>query len=103
MGQTVTVVEKPTADDRARRYELNRSLTGMAHVRFKSIEGVTGHRPVDELARRLFQTGQVRTVHMYSNQVTVFMKFTGTGEGLLEVIQGLYAHYTEGVEPKKFD
>jgi hypothetical protein len=103
MGQTVTVVEKPTADARAFRYELNRSVTGMAHVRFKSPESITGHRPVDELARRLFDTGQVKAVHMYSNHVTVHIKFTGTAEGLGDVIRGLYTHYTEGVVPKKFD
>lgn len=104
MGQSVTVTEISTADERAFRYELNRSITGMAHLRYKSPESVTGNRPVDELARRLFATGKVKAVHMYSNQVTVHPRFTGSGaDGLADVIRGLYTHYTEGVVPKKFD
>ncbi len=101
MGQLITVTEKPTTRDGVAVFELNRSLTGMGHERYRSPE-VTGNRPVDELARRLFATGLVKAVHVYSNMVTVEL-----GEGraddaarrtLGDIIHDLFTYYREGVE-----
>jgi hypothetical protein len=97
MGQQITVTEKPTTRSGVVVLELNRSLTGMGHERYRSPE-VTGHRPVDELARRLFAAGGVAAVHVYSNVVTVELAEGSAGEGLADVIRDLFTYYREGVE-----
>ncbi|MGI8777511.1 MAG: hypothetical protein ACR2LJ_09030 [Acidimicrobiales bacterium] len=116
MGQLITVTRKPTTKAGVAVFDLNRSLTGMGHERYRSPE-VTGHRPVDELARRLFATGAVTAVHVYSNVVTVELSEPAGsggktqpagsggktqpgsgGEGLDEVIRDLFTYYREGVE-----
>jgi hypothetical protein len=101
MGQLITVTEKPTTRPGVAVFELNRSLTGMGHERYRSAE-VTGNRPVDELARRLFATGLVKAVHVYSNVVTVELGDGSDDEGsrrtLADVIHDLFTYYREGVE-----
>jgi hypothetical protein len=99
MGQPITVVEKKTARPGILRFEINRSLTGMGHERYASVDDAVGDRPCDELARRLFARGGVESVHMYSNEITVDLAKGHAGEGLKDVIEGLYIHYTEGVQP----
>ncbi len=101
MGQLITVTEKPTTRPGVAVFELNRSLTGMGHERYRSPE-VPGNRPVDELARRLFATGLVTAVHVYSNMVTV--ELTG-GEAdetarqtLADILHDLFTYYRPGVE-----
>ena len=102
MGQLITVTEKPTRKPNHIVFELNRSLTGMGHERYASVDDVLGNRPVDELARRLFATGRVRTVHVYSNVVTVEVpgtEATATDRrALSDVIHALFTYYREGVE-----
>ncbi|HUS61360.1 MAG TPA: hypothetical protein VMY34_04125 [Acidimicrobiales bacterium] len=102
MGQSVAVVEKQSGRPGVLRFELNRSLSGMAHERYLSGGEILGERPPDVLARRLLETGKVVAVHVYSNQVTVELKPFENGDGLLDVVRGLFTHYTEGVEPKTF-
>ncbi|MEN3316223.1 MAG: hypothetical protein V7605_2457 [Acidimicrobiaceae bacterium] len=97
MGQLITVTRKPTTEAGVVVFDLNRSLTGMGHERYRSPD-VTGHRPVDELARRLFATGEVTAVHVYSNVVTVQLTAGSGGEGLEDVIRDLFTYYREGVE-----
>src|SRR3954452_6457598 len=99
MGQPIAVVEKKTARPGVVRFELNRSLTGMAHERYQSAADVTGDRPPDVLAQRLFATGQVDALHMYSNEVTVDLAEGATSEGLADVIEQLYKYYLPGVQP----
>ena len=99
MGQPITVVEKPSATPGIVRFELNRSLTGMGHERYPSREAATGERIVDELARRLFDTGRAAAVHVYSNVITVDLAKGVTGEGLGEVINELFIYYRPGVVP----
>src|SRR4051812_39052901 len=99
MGQPIAVTEKKTARMGVLRFELNRSLTGMAHERYQSAADATGDRPPDVLARRLFDTGQVEAVHIYSNEITVDLSRGGSAEGLREVIENLYIHYVPGVQP----
>lgn len=103
MGQSINVVEKSGSTPGVTRFELNRSLTSMAHLRYRKGDDISGGRPPDELARRLIATGKVATVHMYSNVVTVeLMPFQST-VGMIDIVRGLYTHYLEGVVPKKFD
>ncbi len=99
MGQPITVVESPTPRPDVVRFEINRSLTGMAHERYRSREDATGHRPPDELARRLFEHGGVEAVHIYSNVITVDLAPGATGTGMTDVIHGLFIHYVPGVLP----
>jgi hypothetical protein len=99
MGQPIAVTEMKTSKPGIVRFVLNRSLTGMAHERYQSAADASGDRPPDELARRLFETGQVAALHMYSNDVTVDLAKGATSEGLKDVIEHLYIHYVPGVQP----
>ena len=71
MGQLITVSRKPSIRPDVAIFELNRSLTGMGHERYTSPADVVRSRPVDELAKRLFEVGGVEGVHIYSNMVTL--------------------------------
>ena len=103
MGQPVTVVERPTSDPGVVRFELNRSLTGMGHERYVAGQEISGDRPPDVLARRLFEHGGIEAVHIYSNVVTIKLQPGATAAGLKELMEKLYIHYLPGVEPAKFD
>jgi Scaffold protein Nfu/NifU N terminal len=95
MGQPITVVEKPSPRPGVARFETNRSLTGMGHERYASAEDILDDRPVDELARRLFATGGVDSVHVNSSVVTVHLTGSVETGQLLDVIRGLYIHYPQ--------
>jgi hypothetical protein len=102
MGQSVAVSEKPTGRAGVIRFEVNRPLTGMGHERYRSLGDCTGDRPPDILARRLLEHGGIKAVHVYGNQVTVELDPLGSSDGLIDIVRGLFTHYLEGVEPKKF-
>ena len=99
MGQPITADEKKTSRPGVIRFDINRSLSGMGHEHYYSAADALGSRPVDELARRLFARGGVDGVHIYSNEVTVDLSKGADDSGLLEIIENLYIHYTEGVQP----
>ncbi len=98
MGQRITVSRKPSIRPDVVIFELNRSLTGMGHERYRSSADAVRDRPVDELARRLFAVGGIEGVHVYSNVVTVDLAPGAEPEGLEEIIGGLFTYYREGVE-----
>jgi hypothetical protein len=98
MGQLITVSRKPAIRSDVAIFELNRSLTGMGHERYKSAADAVRDRPVDELARRLFAAGGVEGVHVYSNMVTVDLAAGATADGMEEIIHGLFTYYRPGVE-----
>ena len=93
MGEPIHVVEKPSRTPGVARFETNRSFTGMGHERYGSVEAILGDRAVDELARRLFATGGVQSVHVNGSVITVELTSGWSGEALLDVIRGLYVHY----------
>jgi hypothetical protein len=93
MGQPINVVEKPSRTPGVARFETNRSLTGMGHERYSSADAILDNRAVDELARRLFDSGGVRSVHVNGSVITVELVDGWTGDRLLDVIRGLYIHY----------
>jgi hypothetical protein len=93
MGQPINVIEKPSSTPGVARFETNRSLTGMGHERYASAEAIIDNRAVDELARRLFDSGGVRSVHVNGSVITVELVDGWTGDRLLDVIRGLYIHY----------
>lgn len=99
MGQPIVVVQKPSSTKRVLRFEINRSLTGMGHEPYASAAAAKGDRPPDIVARRLFEHGGVKAVHVFSNMITVELVGSGTGEGLRELIEQLFIHYREGVQP----
>ena len=98
MGQLITVSRKPSIRPDVAIFELNRSLTGMGHERYSSAADVVRSRPVDELAKRLFEAGGVDGVHIYSNMVTVNLAPGASADGMEEIIHGLFTYYREGVE-----
>jgi hypothetical protein len=103
MGQPVGVVEKRGSRPGMVRFEMNRSLTGMGHERFTAPDQAVGPRPSAELARRLFATGQVDSVHVYQNVVTVDVRKGFATEGLGDIVKDLYTYYRPGVEIPTFD
>lgn len=99
MGQPIAVSRKPSDRAGRVRFEINRTLTGMGHERYASIDDVVGDRPPDVLARRLFESGAVQAVHIYSNVINVDLAPGASDSGLEEIIRSLYIHYKEGVQP----
>jgi hypothetical protein len=103
MGQLVAVTEKPSATRGVVRFEINRSLSGMGHERFASVADAWGNTPSDELARRLFATGQVAAVHVYGNIITVDLAKGHDADGLADILRHMYQYWKPGVEPPSFE
>lgn len=103
MGQLVGVVEKPSSAPGVVRFELNRSLSGMGHERFRSATEAVGPRPSAALARTLFGTGKVSAVHIFGNMVTVDLEKGFDSEGLAELVREMYRYWKAGVEPPSFE
>jgi len=95
MGQPITVVEKASHRPGIVRFEINRPLSGMGHERYDKDTLVEGHRPVDELARRLFESGGVDAVHINGNMITVDLSKGHAAGGLAELIRDLFLYYHE--------
>jgi hypothetical protein len=103
MGQLVAVTEKPSSTPGVVRFEINRTLSGQGHERFRSVLDAYGNTPSDELARRLFGTGQVAAVHVYSNIITVDLEKGFDSSGLSELVRDMYMYWKPGVEPPSFE
>ncbi len=71
----------------------------MGHEYYRTPDAATGDRIVDELARRLFASGKVTGVHVYSNVVTVDLSKGMDSAGLAGIIHDLFIYYTPGVVP----
>jgi hypothetical protein len=83
-------------------FELNRSLTGMQIERYSAGEEITGQRPPDELARRVFALGPVSSVTVYSSVVTVKApsgEWSSLRAKVEDTIVNLFIYYREGVLP----
>ena len=103
MGQLVAVTEKPSSTRGVVRFEINRSLSGMGHEHFESVTDAWGNTPSDELARRMFATGQVAAVHVYANIITVDLEKGHDSGGLADILRDLYQYWKPGVEPPSFE
>ena len=99
MGQMVAVTEKPSSTPGVVRFEINRTLSGQGHERFRSVLDAHGATPSDELTRRLFGTGQVAGVHVYSNIITVDLEKGFDSAGLSDLVRDMYTYWKPGVEP----
>ena len=97
MGQPVTAVEKQTGNPAVVRYEINRTITGMGHEHYDSPPDPLYDRAVDELARRLFATGKVQSVHVNSNVITVQLRGDARATSFTSIIEDLFLYYREGV------
>ena len=102
MGQMVTVIEKPSTHPGVVRFEANRVLTGQGHERFSSASEAIGPRPAAELARRLFATGRVDGVSLFSNMITIDLKRGYQADGMGDIIHELYQYWKPGMEPTVF-
>ncbi|MDQ3980205.1 MAG: hypothetical protein M3314_11735 [Actinomycetota bacterium] len=98
MGQLIKVSERRGTRAGTVVFDLNRSLTGMGHERYRSLADAVGDRPCDVLARRLLERSGVRAVHIYSNVVTVELAPGASSEGLAQIIIDLFTYYRPGVE-----
>ena len=103
MGQLVAVTEKQSTSPGVVRFELNRTLSGQGHERFAGVDDAYGDTPSDELARRLFDTGQVAGVHVMANIVTIDLAKGRNSDGLADIVRDLYMYWKPGVEPPTFE
>ena len=103
MGQMVGVVERKSTMPGVVRFELNRSLSGMGHERFASVVDAIGPTPSASLARQLFATGKVDSVHVYRNIVTVDVAKGYDSAGLADIVREMYRYWKPGVEPPVFE
>ncbi|WP_395152946.1 hypothetical protein [Ilumatobacter sp.] len=103
MGQLVAVTEKPSSTPGVVRFEINRTLSGQGHERFRSILDAHGNTPSDELARRLFGTGQVASVHVYANIITVDLEKGYDSAGLADLVRDLHTYWKPGVKPPSLE
>jgi len=98
----VGVARRPGSAPGIVRFELNRTLSGQGHERFTSVDDADGDRPSAVLARRLLGTGQVDSVHIYANIVTIDVSKGADDAGLDDVIAEMYRYWLPGVEPPTF-
>ena len=103
MGQMVGVVEKKSTTPGIVRFELNRSLSGMGHERFDSVVQAIGSKPSASLARQLFATGKVDSVHVYGNIVTVDVAKGYDSGGLADIVREMYRYWKPGVVAPTFE
>lgn len=102
MGQPVTVVQKPSSKPGVVRFEINRSITGMGHERYRADQPVSGDRPPDRLARTLIEQGGVDGVHINSNVITVDLGKGGDASSLAGLIERMFIYYGPDVEVPAF-
>lgn len=103
MGQPVAVTQTPAGAPGRVRFEINRSITGQGHEHFSSVAEATGSKPAAMLARRMFDTGKVKAVHVFSNIITVDVLDVSDNADLSEILQDLYQYWKPGMEPKSVE
>ena len=97
MGQPVTFIRSNSPRPGVVRLELNRSLTGMGHEHYVAGQTIQGDRPPDVLAKRIFELGNVASIHIYSSMLTITLATTEQRD-LEQVVSGLFTYYVPGVE-----
>src|SRR2546423_377730 len=101
MGQPITVTVRPGVRSDVKHFELNRSLTGMQTHRYRAGQEISGTKPPDELARRLFELG-VSAVTIYSSIVTVVApaeRWSPLEDKVEDTIVNLFIFYRDGQLP----
>jgi len=97
MGEPVTVIQKSSSRPGFVRFETNRSFTGMGHEAFSNIGQIKNDRPLDNLAKMLFEEGKVEQVHMYGQVLTVKVSDESDTSKLQKLIEDFYIFYKPGV------
>jgi len=98
MGQPITVTVRPGVRSDVRHFEINRSLTGMQTDRYQAGVAISGDKPPDELARRLFALG-VSAVTIYSSVITVVApaeQWAALEPKVQDTIANLFIYYRDG-------
>ncbi|MEZ5372009.1 MAG: hypothetical protein R2704_04630 [Microthrixaceae bacterium] len=104
MGQPVVVTQKQSSRPGVVRYELNRTLTGTGHEIYRPGVEISGARPPDELARRLFDGVQGVGRSTSTAASSPWRCPSGSDAGAAKgIIEDLYTYYRPGVEPPSFD
>ena len=99
MGQPVATKKVPSATPGRVRFEINRSLTGQGHEHYASATDARGSKPADVLARRLFATGAVTSVHVYGNMITLDVTPSASEAALQTAVEDMYQYWTPGKVP----
>ena len=99
MGQPVATKKLPSATPGRVRFEINRSLTGQGHEHYATATDARGTKPADVLARRLFATGAVKSVHVYGNMITLDVTSAANESALLAAVEDMYQFWTPGKVP----
>ena len=99
MGQPVAVTLKRSVEPGRVRFELNRSLTGQGHERYRSAAEAKGTKSGAVVARRLLESGQVTWVHVYGNVVTAELAPGASQSGLDAIVRDLYQYWKPGMAP----
>lgn len=98
MGQPVVVTQKQSSLPGVVRYELNRTLTGTGHEMYRPGTPVSGHRPPDVLAKRLFANVRgIESIHMMGGIVTIEMSFGSDADVAKTIMEELHTYYRPGV------
>lgn len=100
MGQPMRIAGEREVRPNVFRFDLDRSITGTAHESYA--KAPSGNRPPDVLARRLFKTGTVVHVHVFSNEVEVTFGPSKDAQDLEQarlIIEGLFTYYLPGILP----
>ena len=99
MGQPVATKKVPSATPGRVRFEINRSLTGQGHEHYASATDARGTKPADVLARRLFATGAVTSVHVYGNMITLDVTPSASEAALQTAVEDMYQYWMPGKVP----
>ena len=99
MGQPVATKKVPSATPGRVRFEINRSLTGQGHEHYANATDARGSKPADVLARRLFATGAVTSVHVYGNMITLDVTPSASEAALQTAVEDMYQYWTPGKVP----
>jgi hypothetical protein len=100
MGQPVTVITKRTGKPNVVRFETNRALTGMAGEAYVAGAEIQDDRPPDVLAKRLFDHGGVKRVHVAANVITLEVEDPARVDEYVEILEDLYTYWQEGMVPE---
>ncbi len=104
MGQPVVVTQKKSSRPGVVRYELNRTLTGTGHEVYLPDRPISGHRPPDVLAKRLFeQVRGIESIHILGGMVTIEMSFGSDADVAKSVMEELHTFYRPGVPLPSID
>lgn len=98
MGQPITAIKTNSSRPGTVRFEINRTLTGTDHERYVAGQAIEDDRPVDQLAKALFEVDGVASVHVYANIITIGLSREIDLAPVQEAIEKLYIYYLPGVE-----